>query len=45
MYALLPYTYKFSRDVIFTDYFRGSFVITPCTSSVLQKFQGFKFRG
>ena len=44
---LMPYTYKFSRDVIFVDYpnlgspqfyFRGSLVITPCASSVLQLF-------
>ena len=43
----IPYTYKLSRDVIFADppnlgflrfYFRGSLVITPCTSSVLQLF-------
>ena len=44
---VIPYMYKFSRDVIFADYpnlgfsrfyFRGSLVITPCISSVLQLF-------
>ena len=41
---MIPYTYKFSRDVNFADdlnlgfsqfYFCGSLVITPCASSVL----------
>ena len=44
---MIPYTYKFSRDVNFADdpnlgflqfYFRGSFVIIPCASSILQLF-------
>ena len=54
---VVPYMYKFSRDVNFADdpnlgfprfYFHGSLVITPCASSVLllfKKFQGFKFHG
>ena len=42
---VLPYTYKFLRDVNFADdsnlgflqfYFRGSLFIRPCVSSVLQ---------
>ena len=50
----IPYTYKFSRDVIFADYPNLNFIFVDLLLShlVLQvyyncfiKFRGFKFRG